>query len=132
MTSSIPLLPRSALACVALLTLSATLASCGGGGNESGPPDSIVVSPASVTVTGGVGACATGTGPKVYVYGGTPPYTLANSAPSAMTLDKAGLQNSGDGFTLTFNGGCFESLPVTVQDDQGRLATVVVSNEIGS
>lgn len=132
MTSSLSLLSRSARACVVLLPLSVLLAGCGGGGNESGPPDSIEISPNSVTVSGGVGSCASGLGPKIYVYGGTPPYTLSNSVPTAMALDKNRLQNSGDGFMLSFNGGCFESMPVTVQDDMGRLATVVVSNEKGS
>jgi hypothetical protein len=115
-----------------LLPLSVLLAGCGGGGNESGPADSIQISPSDLTVEGGVGACLAGTGPKVYVYGGTPPYKLSNSAAWAMTIDHTGLQNSGDGFQLTFNGTCFSSIPVTVEDDMGRLATVSVSNVKGS
>jgi hypothetical protein len=132
MTPSRSLLSRHAHACVLLLPLGGLLAGCGGGGNESGPPDSIQVSPENVTVAGGPGSCASGPGPKIYVYGGTPPYTLANSGPSVMTIDRTSLQNSGDGFTLTFNGACIQSIPVTVQDDLGRLATVTVSNVIGS
>ena len=132
MTSSPFLRSRAARSCASLLSLGALLAGCGGGGNESGPPDSIEVSPDTVTVSGGVGACASGTGPRIYVYGGTPPYTLANSGQFAMSLDRTSLQNSGDGFLLTFNGTCIESIPVTVQDDMGRTATVSVSNVKGS
>ena len=69
----------------AALTLG--LAACGGGGNESGPGDSLLASPQAVTVTGTATSCAVGTGPTIYVYGGKPPYKLSNSAPKAMTIN---------------------------------------------
>ena len=110
----------------------AALAGCGGGGNESGPAEEILASPSGVVAEGAPGACATGTGPTVYLYGGTPPYKLDNSAPAAMAIDKQVVTNSGDGFTITFrNGQCIEGIPVTVEDDMGRVLAIPVTNKKG-
>jgi hypothetical protein len=114
------------------LCLAVLLASCGGGGNESGPADSLLASPTGVSVEGPPNACFSGPGPKVFIFGGQPPYKLSNSAPLAMTLDKTELSNSGDGFTLTFVNGCLESLPITVEDAMGRVLSVPISNVKGS
>jgi predicted small lipoprotein YifL len=119
-------------ACIAALC--ASLAGCGGGGNESGPPDALLASPTAVTVSGAPGSqtCYTGTGPTVFVYGGQPPYKLSNSAPPAMTLDKAVLNNSGDGVVITFiNGVCLSTIPITVEDAMGRVLSIGVSNTPG-
>jgi hypothetical protein len=103
-------------------------AACGGGGNESGPQESLTVSPSAVTV-GSADSCAVGEGPVVHVYGGQPPYELANSVPNGMQLDKTRLQNSGEGFTITFiNGVCMTNMPITIEDDMGRLGYVMVTN----
>jgi hypothetical protein len=124
--------PARALAVMMMtMTTASLLCACGGGGNESGPPDSILLSPAAVSVMGPHLACARGIGPTVFVYGGTPPYTLNNSYALGMTLDKQSLKNSGDGFTITFNGVCMESVPITVQDDMGRISAVGVTNVAG-
>lgn len=114
-------LPFAAL----LLSLSA----CGGGGNESGPPESIYLSATAVTV-GATGICMSGLGPEIHVYGGTPPYKLANSVPQGMTLNKSVVQNSGDSFTITFKGVCMDTMPITVEDQMGLLAHVDVSNGV--
>ncbi len=109
----------------ALLSLSA----CGGGGNESGPPEELYLSATSVTV-GVTGICAAGVGPQIHIYGGTPPYKLANSVPQGMTLNKTVVQNSGDSFVITFTGVCMDSMPITVEDQMGLLARVSVSNGV--
>lgn len=115
-------------AAAAIAFLASGLGACGGGGNESGPPDEISVYPAAVSVSGG-GSCAVGIGPTVHVYGGQPPYELSNSVPDGMVLDKSVLTHSGEGFTVSFiNGVCMDSMPIVVEDDMGRLATVTVSN----
>lgn len=107
----------------------AVLSACGGGGNESGPPDELVASPAAVTVNA-TGGCAVGEGPTVHVYGGEPPYVLSNSVPGGMSLDKTKLLYSGDGFTITFiNGVCLDQMPITVEDEMGRLLEVSVTNQ---
>jgi hypothetical protein len=112
------------LTCVCL-----ALSACGGGGNESGPAEMIVASPQSVVVEA-VGSCSIGLGPTVYVFGGTPPYTLRNSVPTGMVLDKSRLTNSGDGFTVTFIGGvCMNAMPISIEDEMGRLLDVSITNK---
>jgi hypothetical protein len=106
----------------------ALAAGCGGGGNESGPADTLEISPTAVTV-GSEDNCAVGEGPVVHVYGGQPPYQLANSVPNGMQLDKTVLRYSGEGFTITFiNGVCMTNMPITIEDDMGRLGYVMVTN----
>jgi hypothetical protein len=112
------------------LLLTLALSACGGGGNESGPAESIVASPQSVVVES-AGSCSVGVGPTVYVFGGTPPYTLRNSVPAGMVLNKSKLINSGDGFTVTFIGGlCMNAMPISIEDDMGRLLDVAITNKV--
>jgi hypothetical protein len=104
------------------------LSACGGGGNESGPPDRIQPSTTSIKA-GSAGACALGVGPEIHLHGGQPPYRLSNSLPRGMQLNKDWVQNSGDSFVITFvNQVAFENMPITIEDRMGRLATVSVSN----
>jgi hypothetical protein len=115
---------------LASLMLCTWLSACGGGGNESGPPDSILVSTADVKV-GTSGNCVVGTGPEVHVFGGTPPYRLSNSVPQGMSLNKSVVQNSGDSFVITFiNGVCMTTMPITIEDQMGRITKVLVSNGV--
>lgn len=104
-----------------------TLAGCGGGGNELGPAEAIWASPDAVKV-GAQGHCFVGTGPTVHVYGGTPPYVLKNAAPLAMSLDRTRVNMPGEGFTLSFNGVCLLDMPITIEDAEGRLLAVPISN----
>lgn len=120
--------PRPLLLRLALPLLAFTLAGCGGGGNELGPADSIWASPESVQV-GASDACFVGVGPTVHVYGGTPPYVLKNSAPRGMTLDRSRVGMPGEGFTLTFSGLCLSEMPITIEDAEGRLLAVPITNE---
>lgn len=121
-----------ALCKTGLIGLTGLVGACGGGGNESGPPDSVIASPAEIRVSGGADACVWGVGPTVFVYGGQPPYTLYNSAPLAMVLDRQYLSESGDGFQIAFtNGICLDQIPVTIEDSVGRVIAVPVTNEVG-
>jgi hypothetical protein len=122
---------RHDLAIVLLSAAAALVAGCGGGGNESGDPDRITVEPGELSVSGPSGACGRGVGPEVHVWGGQPPYKLTNSVPVAMVLSDTRLDNSGDGFTIEFLGGCLDHMPITIEDDMGRLATLLVSNVPG-
>lgn len=110
-----------------LLPLLLMLAGCGGGGNELGPAEAIWASPGAVQV-GSVGDCFHGIGPTVHVYGGTPPYVLKNSAPLGMSLDRSRLGASGDAFTLRFSGLCLADMPITIEDAEGRLLAVPITN----
>jgi len=122
------LLLQRALPRFAGLALIASLAGCGGGGNESGPPDQVVLSTDSVTVTSPTPQCPVGPGPTIGVWGGQPPYKLFNSFPDGMSLDKTSVTDAGDSFTITFKGACMDNMPVTVEDDMGRLATLNVTS----
>ncbi|HEX5684677.1 MAG TPA: hypothetical protein VFY73_11660 [Ideonella sp.] len=118
--------------CAALLAGTVTLSACGGGGNESGEPGAPYASPPAVGVKGGEGTCYAGPGPTVFIYGGQPPYKLDNSLPQGMQVDKQVVTDSGQGFTITFNGQCMEAIPVTIEDDMGRVLAVPVTNEEGA
>ncbi len=105
------------------------LSGCGGGGNESGPADSIEVSMSTVTVSKGDGGCYIGNGPQVHVFGGTPPYRVSNPLPVGLSFSRSVVPASGDAFQINFVGGiCMTSMVVTVEDDMGRLARVTVNN----
>jgi hypothetical protein len=124
---------RSQALVATLASSAALLIACGGGGNESGPPEEIVPSTTLIEVKGPPGACATGLGPTVHIHGGRPPYQLRNSVPTGMLLDRTQVDNSGEGFTITFIGGlCMRTMPITIEDTMGRLATVLVTNEPGT
>jgi hypothetical protein len=113
--------------CALSLVATVSLSACGGGGNESGPPDQVYLSVSTVTV-GATGNCVAMLGPEVHVYGGTPPYKLANSVPQGMKLNKSVVQNSGDSFVITFTGVCMAGMPITVEDQLGLTAQVAVTN----
>ncbi len=109
------------------------LSACGGGGNESGPAETLVASPTSVTATGpSPTSCAAGTGPTIFVYGGQPPYKLTNSAPTALAISVTTLHSSGDGFVVTFLGQCLSQIPINIEDDDGRILAVPISNVLGT
>lgn len=108
------------------------LSGCGGGGNESGDPAVLRVEPAEFTISGAPSQCAVGTGPDIHVWGGQPPYKLTNSVPTAMGLSTSRLNNSGDGFTITFFGTCLANMPIAIEDDMGRIVTVRVTNTLGT
>jgi hypothetical protein len=122
---------RHGLAAVLLTATAALVAGCGGGGSESGDPDHLTVEPGELSVSGPSGSCGSGVGPEVHVWGGQPPYQLTNSVPNEMVLSRTRLDTSGEGFTIAFLGGCLDHMPITIEDDMGRLATLLVSNVPG-
>lgn len=102
------------------------LAACGGGGNESGDPELLRVFPESVSFTGD-GFCPGGQGPKVFVFGGQPPYKLSNTVPDAITLSTTRVSDSGGSFTFVLNGACMDNMPIVIEDDMGRLTSFSVT-----
>ncbi len=115
----------SLMSCVVL----ASMASCGGGGSESGQPDVIEVTPPTVNATGVASRCAVGVGPTVFVRGGLPPYKLFNTLPSGMQLNVDVVQRSGGSFVVTFSGQCFDSMPIKVEDALGQSGQVTLTNK---
>jgi hypothetical protein len=120
--------PRYPLLRLVMPLLAIAVAGCGGSGNELGPAEAIWASPEAVSV-GAMGSCFVGVGPTVHVYGGTPPYALKNSAPRGMSVDRSRVNMPGDSFTLTFSGMCLSAMPITIEDAEGRLLAVPITNK---
>ncbi|HEX6138319.1 MAG TPA: hypothetical protein VF059_11720 [Casimicrobiaceae bacterium] len=78
--------------------------------------------------------CSSGASATFYVFGGTPPYTVATNFPGAISISGAPVQRSGDGFTITTNGTCFTGLTFKIADATGRVLTTppTASNVVGT
>jgi len=78
--------------------------------------------------------CSSGASATFYVFGGTPPYTVATNFPTAVTITGAPVQRSGGGFTITTNGTCFTGLTFAITDLNGRtlLTPPTASNVLGT
>jgi hypothetical protein len=100
---------------------------------STGTSPGFFVTPTSVTFSGRVsGQCATGQEAVFFVFGGSPPYTVSNSAPSAFTLSDGTVFNSGDGFFIRTRGPCATDAVFVVRDSAGRTVTVTASNVEGA
>ncbi|HET6263776.1 MAG TPA: hypothetical protein VFD95_02885, partial [Usitatibacter sp.] len=87
---------------------------------STGTSPGFFVTPTSVTFSGRVpGQCATGQEAVFFVFGGTPPYSVSNSAPSAFTLSDGTVFNSGDGFFIRTRGPCATDAVFVVRDSAG-------------
>ena len=78
--------------------------------------------------------CSSGASATFYVFGGTPPYTIATNFPQAVSITGAPVQRSGGGFTITTNGTCFTNLTFAITDAAGRtvLTPPTASNVFGT
>ena len=78
--------------------------------------------------------CASGGAATFYIFGGTPPYTVAATFPNAVQINGAPVQRSGAGFTIVPTGNCFENLTFAITDATGRvlLNPPTVSNVRGT
>lgn len=68
-----------------------------------------------------------------YVFGGTPPYVVANTL-STLIVRPEIVTSSGSGFTVTPTGACIgePGAPIIIRDTAGRTTTVSVSNIPGT
>jgi hypothetical protein len=100
---------------------------------QSAPADAIAVLPDSVTFTGSLSTrCGSGQA-DVFIFGGTPPYTLTPSA--GVSVSPTTVDVSGGRFQLTLGLAappCPSGQTVVVADSRGALATVTVDNQAGS
>jgi hypothetical protein len=112
----------------------AALASCGGGGDESGSNTPFSVVPADVAVTGpAAGVCAAGPGvTEVFVYGGTAPFRIDNTIPAFVQVSKTTVQSKGESFNITFLGGCVDPGQIVVVDHLDHQVTLTVHNKPGT
>ncbi len=78
--------------------------------------------------------CSTNASATFYIFGGTPPYTVATNFPTAITLAGVPVLRSGGGFTIITNGTCFTGLTFAITDASGRtlLTPPTASNVLGT
>ncbi len=77
--------------------------------------------------------CASGNSATVYVFGGTPPYTVSSTS-SAYIVSRDFISFSGGSYTVTPNGQCVGTpgAPIIVRDAAGNTATTTVANVAGT
>lgn len=90
------------------------------------------VSPTSVSIAGlphDPPQCATGIPVTYYVFGGTPPYTVAANLPTLVSIIGSPIPVSGGGFTARPNG-CVEET-FTITDASGRFINATLASVLG-
>jgi hypothetical protein len=90
------------------------------------------VSPTSVSVPGtphDPPQCAIGIPVTFYVYGGTPPYTIAANLPTFVSIIGTPVPNSGGGFTVRANS-CVDEV-LTITDASGRFVNASFASVLG-
>src|SRR5512142_2488155 len=96
----------------------------------------LTVIPTGVTTFTGpdTAHCSSGASATWYVFGGTPPYTVAASFPGAVGITGSPVMRSGGGFTATTNGTCFTNMTIVVTDATGRVLVTAptASNVVGT
>jgi len=80
----------------------------------------LTVVPAKATITGPPGACSSGFTTEYFIYGGTPPYRVTSTFPTAVTLVNSIVNVSGGSFLAITNGTCVDPLTFSIVDAAGR------------
>jgi hypothetical protein len=78
--------------------------------------------------------CADAGVASFYIFGGTPPYTVATNFPTAVSLIGVPVLASGGSFSVAPNGTCFTGLTFAITDSAGRtlLTPPTVDNVLGT
>jgi hypothetical protein len=66
-----------------------------------------------------------------FIYGGSPPYTVASASP-AIQVTRDTVSFSGGSFDVVPQGQCVDDIPITIRDSAGHTTTVTVSNVRGT
>jgi hypothetical protein len=91
------------------------------------------VVPSTATVSGpSTTLCSSGFRIDYYIYGGTPPYTVASTAPGAVGVVGSPVLASGGFFEAVTNGTCVNPLVFTIVDKTGRQVTAQLINQLGT
>ncbi|HEV2976934.1 MAG TPA: hypothetical protein VG425_05055 [Casimicrobiaceae bacterium] len=91
------------------------------------------VVPATATITGPDNAtCSAGFTVTYYIYGGTPPYTVASTFPNAVGVFGVPVLMSGGAFRAVTNGTCVNPLVFTIRDATGLQTTATLLNLVGT
>jgi hypothetical protein len=90
------------------------------------------VVPATATITGADSAtCSSGFRIDYYIYGGTPPYTVVSTFPTAVTLINSTVLAPGLSFSAITNGTCVDPLVFSIRDSIGLQTTATLVNKPG-
>jgi len=91
------------------------------------------VVPDSATITGtDTATCSSNFRIDYYIYGGTPPYTVVSTFPSAVTLVNAIVLAPGLPFSVITNGTCVNPLVFSIRDAIGLQTTATLNNIPGT
>jgi hypothetical protein len=95
--------------------------------------DPLSVVPENVTISGPSNvSCSSGATARYYIYGGTPPYTVASTFPNAVSISGVPVLMSGGTFTAITNGTCVDPLVFTITDSTGLQTTATLLNIAGT
>jgi hypothetical protein len=91
------------------------------------------VVPENVTISGPSNvSCSSYATARYYVYGGTPPYSVALTSPDAVGVSGMPVLMSGGTFTAITNGTCVNPLVFTITDGTGLQTTATLLNIAGT
>jgi hypothetical protein len=78
--------------------------------------------------------CSSGATAAWYIFGGTPPYTVRASFPTAVTLVGSPVLQRGGSFSVVTNGTCFTGLTLVINDANGTALAnpPTVDNVVGT
>ena len=87
------------------------------------------VVPATATITGpDTATCSSNFRIDYYIYGGTPPYTVVSTFPTAVTLVNSIVLAPGLSFSAITNGTCVDPLVFSIRDSIGLQTTATLIN----
>ena len=89
------------------------------------PSDATITGPDKVT-------CSSGFRIDYFIYGGTPPYTVVSTFPTAVTLVNSVVLAPGLSFTAITNGTCVDPLVFSIRDAVGLQTTATLHNVLGT
>jgi hypothetical protein len=91
------------------------------------------VVPENVTISGPSNvSCSSSATARYYVYGGTPPYSVALTLPDAVGVSEMPVLMNGGNFTAITNGTCVNPLVFTITDGTGLQTTATLLNIAGA
>ena len=76
--------------------------------------------------------CSTGFVIDYYIYGGTPPYTVAPTLPNTVTMLNTTVSQSGGFFRVVTNGTCVNPVTFTIVDSAAKTTTATLVNIPGT
>jgi hypothetical protein len=92
----------------------------------------ITVIPDTATITSSTTSCSSGAIIDYRIYGGTPPYRVTSSFPTAVSILNSTVAVSGGFFEVRTNGSCVNPLTFSILDAAGLQTTATLINTPGT